>query len=115
MVVIQLRQDLLHDRLAVQNRLGTHPELLAIAVDGRHFAVVKVNYLPMSTHQSFLLLLQIFGIHSSGCLFLFLCHNKYALMAFQGHKIRCKVSILWNIIATFVVIMSLLGKISVRI
>lgn len=65
MVVIQLRQDLLHDSLAVQNCLGTYPELLAIAVDGRHFTIIQVDYLSMSTHQSLLLLLQIFRIDSS--------------------------------------------------
>lgn len=62
MIVIQLRQDLLHDRLAVQDRLGTHPELLAITVDGCQFTVIQIDYLSMSTHQSLLLLLQIFRV-----------------------------------------------------
>lgn len=65
MVIIQLRQDLLHDSLTVQDRLGTYPELLAIAVDRRQFTVIQIDDLSMSTHQSLLLLLQIFRVDPS--------------------------------------------------
>ena len=64
MVVIQLRQDLLHDRLTVKDCLCPYPELLTITINGSHLTVIQIDNLPMLTHQSLLLLLQIFRIDS---------------------------------------------------
>ena len=63
-IVVEFRQDLFHYSFAEEHSLGTDPEFLAITVDGRHFAVVQIYDLPVTTHKGFLLLLQVFRIDS---------------------------------------------------
>ena len=64
MIVLKFRKHLLHYGLAEKHWLGPHPELLALLGDGRHFAVIQIDDLPVSAHKRCLLLLQIFRIHS---------------------------------------------------
>ena len=62
MIVFQLRQNLLHNRLTEKNGLGTYPELFAIKIDGSHLAVIQINDLPVATYKRRFLLLQILRI-----------------------------------------------------
>ena len=73
MIVIQLREHLLHDCLTEENGLGIYSKLLTITLNGSHLAVIKIDYLSMTTHKGFLLLLQILGIWSCIGVFLLLC------------------------------------------
>ena len=73
MIVIQLREYLLHDCLTEENGLGIYSKLLTITLNGSHLAVIKIDYLSMTTHKGFLLLLQILGIWSCIGVFLLLC------------------------------------------
>ena len=75
MIIVQLGEDLLHDRFSVQHCLCTHAELVAISVDSSHLAVIQINDLPMSSDKSSLLLLQIFGVDTGMYVFLFSGHN----------------------------------------
>ena len=102
MVIVQFRQDLLHYSFSVKHRLGTDPELLTITIYGSQLAVIQVDDLPMLTHKRFLLLLKIFRIHSSSCLFLLLCHVSGYIQVISKPKFRTKLAYLWNILAIFV-------------
>ena len=64
MIVIQFRKHLLHDSLAVEDRLGSHPKLLTITVYGSQFTIIQIDDLPMLSDKGFLLFLQIFRIDS---------------------------------------------------
>ena len=70
-IVIQLRKDLLHDGFAEEYGLGIDTELLTIAVNGSHLAVIQINHLPVTTHKGLLLLLQVLGIDTRMHIFLF--------------------------------------------
>ena len=74
MVIIQLRQDLLHYRLSVKHRLGADPELLTILPDGCDFAVIQVDDLPVLPDKRSLLLLEIFRIYTGRSLILLFSH-----------------------------------------
>ena len=115
MIIVQLGEDLLHDRLPVQHCLCTHAELLTIAVYGSHLAIIKIDDLPMSAHKGFLLLLQIFGIYALRCLFLLLCHDSINVQAVPRPKFRAKLAYLWNILVIFVPNMNFSRYILVRI
>ena len=114
MIIVQLGEDLLHDRLPVQHCLCTHAELLTIAVYGSHLAIIQIDDLPMSAHKGFLLLLQIFGIYALRCLFL-LCHDSINVQAVPRPKFRAKLAYLWNILVIFVPNMNFSRYILVRI
>ena len=71
MIVIKLREHLLHYGLPEKSCLGTYPELVTILIDGSHLAVIQIDDLSVATHQRLLLLLQVFRIDSCLILFLF--------------------------------------------
>ena len=64
MRVVQLFQYLFHDGFTEQDSLCTYAELVTILSDCSHLTVIQIDNLPMLTHQSLLLLLQIFRIDS---------------------------------------------------
>lgn len=74
MIVIQFREDLLHDGFAEKSGFCGDTELVTITADGSHLAVIQIYDLAVSSHQSFLLLLEIFRIDSRSGFFSFLCH-----------------------------------------
>ena len=115
MVIVQFRQDLLHNGFSVKHRLGTYPELLAISVDRRQFTVIQINDLPMLSHKSFLLFLKIFRIDSRRCLFLLLCHVSSYIQVVSKPKFCTKLADLWNILAIFVPNMNFLKHIFVLV
>ena len=80
MVIIQLRQDLLHYCLPVKHRLGADPELLAILPDGSDFAVIQVDDLPVLPDKRSLLFLEIFRIDADRSLILFFSHFQIYLV-----------------------------------
>ena len=114
-IIVQLRQDLLHYGLSVQDCLGTDPELFAIQINGSHLTIIQIDNLPMSAHKGFLLLLQIFGIYALRCLFLLLCHDSINVQAVPRPKFRAKLAYLWNILVIFVPNMNFSRYILVRI
>ena len=71
MIVIKLREHLLHYGLSEKSRLGTHPELVTILPYGSHLAVIQIDDLSVATHQRLLLLLQVFRVDSCLILLLF--------------------------------------------
>ena len=77
MVIVQFRQDLLHYGLTEHYGLDSDAKPFTILVYGSHLAVIKIDYLSMTTHKGFLLLLQILGIWSCIGVFLLLCQILY--------------------------------------
>ena len=69
MIVIKLREHLLHYGLPEKSCLGTYPELVTILPYGSHLAVIQIYHLPVTADKSFLLLLEILRIYSR-CIFL---------------------------------------------
>ena len=114
-IIVQLGENLLHDRFSVQHCLCAYTELLTIAVYGSHLAIIQIDDLPMSAHKGFLLLLQIFGIYALRCLFLLLCHDSINVQAVPRPKFRAKLAYLWNILVIFVPNMNFSRYILVRI
>lgn len=74
MIVIQFRQDLFHYRFTEKHCLRSDPELVTILPDSRHLAIIQIDNLPMLTHKSLLLLLQILRIDRQFVIFPFLGH-----------------------------------------
>ena len=66
MVIIQFRQDLLHNGVSEECCFGADAELFTICVDRSHLTVIQVDDLSVTTNKGSLLLLEIFRIHS-GC------------------------------------------------
>ena len=91
MIVIKLREHLLHYGLPEKSRLGTHPELVTILPYGSHLAVIQIDDLSVATHQRLLLLLQVFRIDSSLILLLF-SHFRNGLLANCGVKTNFRQS-----------------------
>ena len=72
MIVIKLREHLLHYGLPEKSCLCTYPELVTILTNGSHLAVIQIDHLPVTTHKGFLLLLQVLRVYAcKGMLFLF--------------------------------------------
>ena len=74
MVIIQFRQDLLHNGFSEECCLGADAELFTICVDRSHLTVIQVDDLPVTTDKRRPLLLEIFGIDTLGY-FLFTGHG----------------------------------------
>ena len=71
MIVIKLREHLLHYGLPEKSCLCTYPELVTILTNGSHLAVIQIDDLSVATHQRLLLLLQVFRVDSCLILLLF--------------------------------------------
>ncbi len=74
MVVVKFRQNLLHDGLTKKSSLGTHPEALAISIDGSHLTVIQIDDLPVLTDKRGFLFLEIFRIDCRLIMFLSFGH-----------------------------------------
>ena len=64
MIIIQFRQDLLHNGFPEECCLGADAELFTICVDRSHLTVIQVDDLSVTTNKGSLLLLEIFRIQS---------------------------------------------------
>ena len=64
MIVIQFLEYLFHDGFTEQHSLCAYTEFVTVLSDGRHLTVVQIDNLPVTTDQSFFLLLKIFRIDS---------------------------------------------------
>lgn len=91
MIVIKLREHLLHYGLPEKSRLGTYPELVTILPYGSHLTVIQIDDLSVATHQRLLLLLQVFRIDSRLILLLF-SHFRNGLLANCGVKTNFRQS-----------------------
>ncbi len=74
MIVIQFREDFLHDGLAEEGGLCADAELVTILLDGSHFAVIQIDDLSVLADKGLLLLLDVFRIDSRPAYFLLACH-----------------------------------------
>ena len=74
MVIVKFRQDFLHYSLAEKHSLRTYTKLVAILLNGCHFAVIQIDNLSMFTHKSSFLLLEIFRIDTGSRVLLLFSH-----------------------------------------
>ena len=79
MIVIQFGQDLFHYCLTEKHCLSPYAELVTILSDRSHLTIIQIDDLPVLTHKSFLLLLQIFRIDTRRIIFSFLGHLTLAI------------------------------------
>ena len=86
MIVIQFGQDLFHYCLTEKHCLSPYAELVTILSDRSHLTIIQIDDLPVLTHKSFLLLLQIFGIHPRRRSFLLFCHDTSSVSTFQDQN-----------------------------
>ena len=68
MILVQFRQDFLHDGFAHEGGFGTDAEAGAVLVYGGHLAVVEIQHMAVLSKEHELLLGQVLGVYARNLL-----------------------------------------------